>query len=197
MSCSEAAATSPGGRERAIRAARRLPGATRGRRATSIARMSISVILGCTLAACGFHLRGEANFTFTTIYVNGASAPSLTAELRRALADTGSARVVQSAQDAQVVLDITRVADDKEVLSLSAAGGVLEYQLTKRVDFRVHGPDGAQWLPPGEITLRRSYSYSESEVLAREAQEQRLLKEMQSDAVQQLIRRLQAARKPS
>ncbi len=197
MSCSEAAATSPDGRERAIRAARRLPGATRGRRATSIARMSISVILGCTLAACGFHLRGEANFTFTTIYVNGASAPSLTAELRRALADTGSARVVQSAQDAQVVLDITRVADDKEVLSLSAAGGVLEYQLTKRVDFRVHGPDGAQWLPPGEITLRRSYSYSESEVLAREAQEQRLLKEMQSDAVQQLIRRLQAARKPS
>ncbi|HEV2219865.1 MAG TPA: LPS assembly lipoprotein LptE [Casimicrobiaceae bacterium] len=159
--------------------------------------MSITVILACTLAACGFHLRGEANFTFTTIYVNGTSAPPLTAELKRALAETGNAHVVESAKDAQVVLDITRVADDKEVLSLSAAGGVLEYQLTKRVDFRVHGPDGAQWLPPGEITLRRSYSFSESEVLAREAQEQRLLKEMQSDAVQQLVRRLQAARKPS
>lgn len=163
----------------------------------SIARMSIIVVVGCTLAACGFHLRGEASFTFTTIYVNGASAPPLVAELERALADTGNAHVVQSAKDAQVVLDITRVADDKEVLSLSGAGGVLEYQLTKRVDFRVHGPDGAQWLPPGEITLRRSYSFSESEVLAREAQEQQLLKEMQSDAVQQLIRRLQAARKPS
>ena len=197
MSCSETARVSPDGREPAIRAARRHADVARGRRATSIARLSIMVILSCTLAACGFHLRGEANFRFTSIYVNGASAPPLTAELKRALAETGNAHVVESAKDAQVVLDITRVADDKEVLSLSAAGGVLEYQLTKRVDFRVHGPDGAQWLPPGEITLRRSYSYSESEVLAREAQEQRLLKEMQSDAVQQLIRRLQAARKPS
>ncbi|MBU6483432.1 MAG: hypothetical protein KGL70_16395 [Betaproteobacteria bacterium] len=197
MSCSEAAGAAPGRREPAIRATRRHPDVACGPRATSIARLSITVILGCTLAACGFHLRGEANFSFTTIYVNGASAPPLAAELERALAETGNAHVVPSAKDAQVVLDITRVADEKEVLSLSAAGGVLEYQLTKRVDFRVHGPDGAQWLPPGEITLRRSYSYSESEVLAREAQEQRLLKEMQSDAVQQLIRRLQAARKPA
>jgi outer membrane lipopolysaccharide assembly protein LptE/RlpB len=33
-------------------------------------------------------------------------------------------------------------------------------------------------------------------VLAREAQEAQLLKEMQSDLVQQIIRRLQAARAP-
>jgi outer membrane lipopolysaccharide assembly protein LptE/RlpB len=34
-------------------------------------------------------------------------------------------------------------------------------------------------------------------VLAREAQEARLLKEMQTDAVQQIVRRLQAAKKPA
>jgi outer membrane lipopolysaccharide assembly protein LptE/RlpB len=34
-------------------------------------------------------------------------------------------------------------------------------------------------------------------VLARGTQEERLLKEMQTDAVQQLIRRLQAAKKPA
>jgi outer membrane lipopolysaccharide assembly protein LptE/RlpB len=34
-------------------------------------------------------------------------------------------------------------------------------------------------------------------VLARDTQEQRLLREMQTDAVQQIVRRLQAAKKPA
>ena len=163
----------------------------------AVARLSLAAVLSFALAACGFHLRGEASYTFTSIYVNGAAAPSLAAELERALAATGSARVVHSAKEAQVVLDIPSVSDDKEVLSLTGAGGVREYQLTKRIAFRLHEADGEQWLPPGEITLRRSYSFSESEALARQAQEQRLLKDMQTDAVQQLVRRLQAARKPA
>jgi LPS-assembly lipoprotein len=45
--------------------------------------------------------------------------------------------------------------------------------------------------------VRRSYTFNENEVLARGTQEQRLLKEMQTDVVQQLIRRLQAAKKPA
>ena len=77
------------------------------------------------------------------------------------------------------------------------AGSVREYLLIKRVQFRLHDADGNEWLPPGEIALRRTYSFSESEVLARDTQEQRLLKEMQTDAVQQLVRRLQAAKKPA
>jgi LPS-assembly lipoprotein len=162
-----------------------------------MARMAIVVFVSCALAACGFHLRGEAKYTFTSIYVNGAGAPSLAGELKRALGAAGSARVVDSAKDAQVILDIPRVVDDKAVLSLTGAGGVREYELTKRVEFRLHDAEGGEWLPPGEITLRRSYSFSESEVLAREAEEQRLLKDMQNDAVQQIVRRLQAARKPA
>ena len=47
-----------------------------------------------------------------------------------------------------------------------------------------------------EIVVRRSYSFNESEVLAREAQEARYLREMQTDVVQQIVRRLQTAKKP-
>src|SRR4029077_6844101 len=130
-------------------------------------------------------------------YVNAASSPPLAAELRRALGAAGSAKLADAAKDAEVILDIPVVANDKEVLSLSSAGSVLEYLLIKRVQFRLHDADGNEWLPPGEISLRRSYTFSETEVLARNAQEQRLLKEMQTDAVQQLIRRLQAAKKPT
>lgn len=150
-----------------------------------------------SVAGCGFHLRGDATYTFQTIFVNGAGAPTLAAELRRALAATGSAKIAADPKDAQVILDIPAVVDDKEVLTLSGAGSVREYLLIKRVQFRLHDADGNEWLPPGEIALRRTYSFSESEVLARDTQEQRLLKEMQTDAVQQLVRRLQAAKKPA
>jgi len=156
-----------------------------------------AIIVVCALAACGFHLRGEATYAFSSIYVNAPGAPLLAAEMKRALNATGSAKTVDDPKQAQVVLDIPLVADDKEVLSISGAGAVEEYALIKRVSFRLHDPLGNDWLPAGEIQLRRSYTFSESQVLARGSQEERLLKEMQTDAVQQLIRRLQAAKKPA
>lgn len=155
------------------------------------------IAVAIALGGCGFHLRGEATYAFSTIYVNAPGAPLMAAEMKRALNSTGSAKTVDDAKQAQVILDIPLVADDKEVLSISGAGAVEEYALLKRVSFRLHDADGNDWLPPAEISLRRTYTFSESEVLARGSQEERLLKEMQTDAVQQLIRRLQAAKKPA
>ena len=83
------------------------------------------------------------------------------------------------------------------MLSLSGGGRAREYLLTKRVTFALHDTSGKDWLPAGEIVIRRSYTFNESEVLAREAEETKLLKEMQSDAVQQIMRRLQSAKKPA
>jgi LPS-assembly lipoprotein len=166
-------------------------------RSDEACRWMLALLLCAAVAGCGFHPRGTATYTFDSIFVNAPGAPTLAAELRRALSATGTARVVDSPKDANVILDVPIVSDDKEVLTLSAGGAVREYLLTKRVQFRLHDADGNEWLPPGEISLRRSYSFSETEVLARDAQEQRLLKEMQTDAVQQLVRRLQAAKKPA
>jgi LPS-assembly lipoprotein len=149
------------------------------------------------LAACGFHLRGQAEYAFTSIYINGPKAAGFQRELARALDAGGNAKVMDTAQGAQVILDIPSVVDEKDVLSLSSGGAVLEYAISMRVGFRLHDADGAEWLPPGEIVLRRSYTFNQTEVLAREAEEQRLLREMQSDGVAQLVRRLQAARKPA
>ena len=162
------------------------PGARlRGRRRAL--RQLAGVGLVAVLAACGFHPRGAATYTFKTIFVNGTASPPLAAGVRRALQETGNATIPAAAKDAEVILDIVSVVDDKQVLSLSQSGAVREYELIKRVSFRVHDADGNDWLPPGEITVRRTYSFNETEVLARE---------MEQDVEQQLVRRLQAARKP-
>ncbi len=157
------------------------------------------VLAGAMLAlcACGFQLRGQATYAFNSIYVSTPPAPTMATELRRALVAGGNAKVVDSPKEAQVILDITSVSDDKEVLTLTTAGSVSEYTIIKRVQFRLHDANGEDWLPPGDFALRRTFSYAASEELARGIQEQRLWREMQTDAVQQLVRRLQAAKKPA
>jgi len=167
------------------------------RRRAAFARLLAAVLLAGALVGCGFHLRGDVSYSFTSLYVNGAAAPQFALELQRALESGGATRVVTAPAEAQALLAITSVVDDKGVLSLSGGGRVREYLLTKRVAFNVRDAEGRDWLPASELTVRRSYTYNETEVLAREAQEQRLLKEMQTDAVQQIVRRLQAAKKPA
>ena len=161
---------------------------------SSSRRAAIAILSAvAALAGCGFHLRGDASYPFTSLFVASPAGAPIAVELKRSL---GGANVVESAPAAQAILDLPAVVDDKQVLSLSGGGKVREFMLTKRVSFRLHDAEGRDWLPAAEIVVRRAYAYSESEVLAREAQEARLLKEMQTDAVQQIVRRLQAAKKP-
>ena len=161
------------------------------------ARAILLSFFALALSACGFHLRGDVTYPFDSIFVNASVSPPLSLELTRALGAASQAKVVDSPASAQVVLDVPSVVDDKEVLSLSSGGSVREYQLIKRVQFRLRDKDGMDWMPSGEIVIRRSYTFNETQVLARDLQEQRLQREMQSDAVQQIVRRLQAARKPA
>jgi LPS-assembly lipoprotein len=160
-------------------------------------RVAVAALFALALAACGFHMRGQATYTFSSIFINAGKAATFQTELTKALESGGNAKVLRSSDGAQVILDVPAITDEKDVLSLSTSGSVQEYALAMHVSFRLHDADGVDWLPPGEIVLRRSYTFNQSEVLARDAEEQRLLREMQSDAVAQLVRRLQAARKPA
>jgi len=162
----------------------------------SVVARLIGLALSGALVACGFHLRGEAHYPFETMFLSAPPALPISIELKRSLSGIGSAKLVEKAPDAQVVLDIVSVEDNKQILSLSGGGKVSEFLLIKRVLVRVHDNDGNDWLPTSEVLVRRSYTYSDTEALAKEAQEQRLWREMQTDAVQQIVRRLQAARKP-
>ncbi len=146
--------------------------------------------------ACGFHLRGDVAYPFPSIMLKSATQQPIVTELRRSLEGSTSTKLVDNPKDATVTLDIANVVDDKTVLTLSSGGRVSEYALTKRVSFSLRDNEGHDWLPPGEIVIRRSYTFNESEVLAREHEETKTLKEMQTDAAQQILRRLQSARKP-
>ena len=157
----------------------------------------LAILSVAVLAGCGFQLRGNATYAFQSLYLNSAAPPGFNNEMKRALSGASSVPITDTAAAAVVILDIPIVQDDKEVLSLSSAGAVREYQLVKRIAFRLHDKDGADWMPAGEITVRRSYTFNETQALARDLEEQRLQRDMQTDAIQQIVRRLQAAKKPA
>jgi len=169
----------------------------RGRSRFDKLAASGAMLLVALLAACGFHLRGEAHYAFDTLFLNSPASQPLTTDLRRSLEGIGTAQLVASPEKAQVILDITAVENNKQILSLSGGGKVSEFLLIKRVVFRVRDSAGNDWLPTSELLVRRTYTYSDTEALAKETLEQRLWRDMQEDAVQQLVRRLQAAKKPA
>jgi LPS-assembly lipoprotein len=73
---------------------------------------------------------------------------------------------------------------------------VSEYRLIYRVRFSVSDAKGADFLPPSTVTLTRDMTYDDSQVLAKEGEEQLLFRDMQSDMVQQIMRRIATAKMP-
>ena len=85
---------------------------------------------------------------------------------------------------------------DKQILSLSGGGQVLQYTLQYRVSLRLYDQKQQEWLVPQEIKLRRDFSYDNTKVLAMIQEEALLYENMRSDAVQQVLRRLDHAHPP-
>src|SRR5436309_513575 len=89
---------------------------------STVARLTVALGLSGALVACGFHLRGEAHYAFDTMFLNSPPALPITTELKRSLEGAGTAKLVSAADKAQVVLDISSVEDNKQILSLSGGG---------------------------------------------------------------------------
>jgi LPS-assembly lipoprotein len=145
------------------------------------------------VAACGFHLRGTAPLPFTSIYVQAPATSQLAVQLKRAVRATDGTRVTETPEEAQVVLQITNELTEKKILSLSGGGRVSEFQLRYRVAFRLTDSKNREHIPASEILLWRDYSFNDEQALAKEHEERLLYRHMREDAVQQLVRRLQAA----
>lgn len=146
------------------------------------------------LSACGFQLRGTAALPFTTLYVQAAPTSQFATQLRRAVRAGSGTRIADRPEQAEVILQIMHELQEKQILSLSGGGRASEYQLRYRVSFRLTDSKNREHIPASEIVLRRDYSYSDDQALAKEFDEAQLYRDMRNDAVSQLVRRLQAAK---
>jgi LPS-assembly lipoprotein len=161
-----------------------------------IPRPSSLIPLAATLlvAACGFQLRGSATLPFSTLYVQAAPTSQFATQLKRVVRAGSGTRIADRPEQAEVILQIMNELQEKQILSLTGSGRVSEYQLRYRVSFRLTDSKNREHIPASEIVLRRDYSYSDEQALGLEYEEALLYRDMRTDAVSQLVRRLQAAK---
>lgn len=159
-------------------------------------RRRLFLASGVLLGGCGFELRKAPDFAFGSIAIPGTSS-AVANELRRTLASIGTVDVAPAQgpfDRSQVILDVLQDLREKVVVGLNATGQVREFQLRNTFRFRLRTAQGRVLIPETELTQQRDVSFNESAVLAKEAEEGLLYRDMQSDLVQQLMRRLAAVR---
>jgi LPS-assembly lipoprotein len=181
-------------------------------------RTLLSLAASAALAGCGFKLRQAPDFAFDAIQITGG-ATALVNELRRNLIASGKVQVLAAlpapatlpapstlavpeapasapvpAVAGAVILDMLLEQREKVVVSLNASGQVREFQLRTRLKFKLRTPAGRELIPETELLQHRDISFNESAVLSKESEESLLYRDMQTDLVQQLMRRLAAVK---
>ena len=156
-------------------------------------------LLGLALLAlggCGFQLRQTPDFAFKSVYLAVPLTSPLGVELKRHLAASHVELITDPGQQAQAqtLLDILGEQRVKTVVGVNASGQVREFQLRLHLRFRLRTPQGKELIPETELVQQRALSFDEQLVLAKESEEAMLYRNMQSDSVQQILRRMAAVK---
>lgn len=145
------------------------------------------------LPGCGFQLRGTYDMPFRRLQSGFPPASQMGAEFKRALRAVGNVEVVDTAEGVDARLEVLGELREKEILAYSSTGRPREYQIRLRFRFRLLDGKGLEWIPLSELLLRRDITTTDAQLTAKAQEEILLFREMQTDAVQQLLRRLMSA----
>jgi LPS-assembly lipoprotein len=140
---------------------------------------------------CGWRLRRPPTFGFRTLAFSGFQPGSpMAVALGRALADGSGVTVVDTLAQADLVLEVIEDARDRGVVAVTAAGQVRELVLRAHLVFRVRHPDGRVAMEATRLEQRRELSTTEAAALSKEREEAELVRSMQADIADQVLRRL-------
>ncbi len=146
------------------------------------------------LGGCGFQLRGAPQLPFHKVYLNGALEKSLNNEIRTALTREAGVTLVTRPEQADVIVTISQLVKDKQILTLNAQGTVSQFTLLSRLNFRATDNAGNELMPPTNITISRLFNYNDVQILAKQSEEVLLYRDMQHELVQQMLRRMSSVR---
>jgi LPS-assembly lipoprotein len=146
---------------------------------------------GALSSACGFHLEGRTPLpdVIKAAYVQTADAQTdFVQSLHKALLTSG-VRPPASREEASAVVYVLKDEVVKRVLSVTASNQPSEYEVTYNVRFSVSSGD-KELLPPQDVATKRSYSFDESLLLAKEHEEAILRQAMAHDLADIVMRQL-------
>ena len=157
----------------------------------------LTLALTLTLG-CGFHWAGSRPLPpeLLSVYIDvvtpyAVSKPPVDGALRARLLRRG-ALIAGSADAARTTLRISDLSETRDVLSVDPFGKAVEYKLTARLRYDLI-TDGKSVVTPDVLQVSRDYSFNAQQVLAKEAEEQRLQAFMQDELAELLLLRIDAA----
>lgn len=142
------------------------------------------------LSACGFHLRGQYDLAFQRLYLDAKLPPAIATTLQRSLRSAADVELVSDPKRADAIVEILGETRSQQILSLTAQGTIRQYRLNLTFRFRVTDAQGNELIPATAIEQYRDVSTNDAAVLAKEAEDALLYRDMQVDAIRQLVRRL-------
>ena len=131
------------------------------------------------ISACGFQLRGDINANFDSISISGGTS-SFNKTLQRKFRQAGI--TIKSISEAEKNVEIIKNNFTKTILTLTGTGAVSEYQLDYIVTYRFKSKDGS-WNLPVTIETSRTYTYDDSDILAKDEEEKRLVSGMEDQLI--------------
>jgi LPS-assembly lipoprotein len=158
-----------------------------------VAAKWLATALGLGLAACGFHLQGRTPlpeaFAYTFIDTRDEQT-DFVQDLRRALIASG-VKVIRTQASSGATIEVHDDELSERVLSVSARNIPTEYELTYRVKFSVMS-GGRALIENEEVSATRDFSFDETELLAKEREQEILREALARDLVALVMRRLAA-----
>ena len=143
------------------------------------------------LASCGFHLQGRqplpAQFAYTYVDTKDEQT-DFVQDLRKALIASG-AKVIRTQGSSGATVSVHDDELTEKILSVSARNIPTEYELTYRVKFSVTA-NGKTLIDNEEISATRDLSFEESQLLAKEREQEILREALARDLVALVMRRL-------
>jgi LPS-assembly lipoprotein len=156
-------------------------------------RASLAAVATLLLAGCGFHLQGAGALPSSMMRTFvGTQRPhsEFLVMLTDVLRQRG-AEVLAAPADGAAVLDIVTDETGQRVLSVSARNIPREYEVFYAVTFSLRV--GSETLLSNEsLVVTRAYTYDETQVLAKAAEEEILRKALAEDLARRVMQRIQA-----
>ena len=156
-------------------------------------RASLVTALALLMAGCGFHLQGAGTLppAMARTYVDTARPHSDFLETLTDVLRQRGAEVLAAPEEGAAVLDIAVDETGQRVLSVSARNIPREYEVFYAVTFSLRV--GAESLIDNEsMAVTRAYTYDETQVLAKAAEEEILREALAADLARRVMQRIQA-----
>jgi LPS-assembly lipoprotein len=145
------------------------------------------------LTSCGFHLRGLVDKPpgLNTLFIDIKSASQPLEPTIKTQLEAYQITIADSPQIANATLIILEEQHDQVINGVSSATGPRQYQLNYTLKFIIQSHQNTKINPKIQtIRITRPFTLNTNQILGSNAEANLMLKQIQEDAVRQLIARL-------